>query len=265
MVLCLGHKACHGPFTPAERHAKLYADQPIERAPNSLDTGEDKPGLAGFRKAPPRGEQKIGGPNDETIRNQVRTLLAVDEGLGEILRALEETGQLDNTFIVYTSDNGYFWGEHGLGDKRRAYEESIRIPMLVRYPRLARAGSTPSAMVMNIDVAPTALELAGVRAPANMHGRSMLPVLKNPGAKGRNAILTEYFVDPPFPATPKWQSVRTPRWKYIHHPELQGADELYDLAADRFEMKNLARDSASAPVMRKMQSELRDLLQRTTL
>src|SRR6185295_41531 len=100
---------------------------------------------------------------DEAILGRQRTLMAIEDGVGEIYRTLKETGQLDNTIIVFTSDNGYFYGEHGLSVERRfAYEESIRMPLLLRYPKLIRAGTVRSEFALNLDLAPTLLELAGV-------------------------------------------------------------------------------------------------------
>jgi arylsulfatase A-like enzyme len=117
------------------------------------------------------------------------------------LKTLEETGQLDNTFLVFTSDNGYFWGEHHLGDKRWAYEESLRIPMLMRYPKRIKAGSKISQMVMNVDMAPTMLDLVGVAAPKEVQGRSILPLFKGSVKNWRTAFLSEYFMEPQYHAS----------------------------------------------------------------
>ncbi len=255
--LTLSHKAIHSPFTPAERHKNLYADIAIQRAASASDDLGGKPAVRMNQKPLPEGQPRPHrGPTDETIKNMMRALVAVDEGLGVVLDALQETRQLENTFIVFAGDNGYFWGEHGLGDKRRAYEEGIRIPMLVRYPKLVRAGSTPPEMALNVDLAPTVMELAGVKATVPMHGRSLLPVLQGRNEKWRDSILTEYFVDPPYPQTQKWQSIRTSRWKWIHYPELQNADELYDLKADPAEMSNVIGESRHAAVAGQMRSDL---------
>ncbi len=126
-------------------------------------------------------ERKIGdlpplGANtatrDEAVLGRLRSLMAIEEGVGEILKALKETDQLDNTVIVFTSDNGYFYGEHGLSVERRlAYEESIRMPLLIRYPAVVKAGTARDEFALNIDLAPTLLELAGVSAP-NHDGRT---------------------------------------------------------------------------------------------
>jgi len=129
------------------------------------------------------------------MRDQLRTLAAVDEGLGQLLQALEESGQLDNTVFIVTSDNGFFWREHGLGDKRAAYEEAIRDPFLIRYPKLVAAGSTIEPLVLNIDVAPTLLELAGAPIPPAVQGRSFVALLKGPVVDWRKSILLEYFAE----------------------------------------------------------------------
>ncbi len=264
-MLYLAHKAIHGPFTPAERHKDLYADQAIKRAPNAQDMLEGKPMLrrtVGERPAARPG----GGPNGELIRNQMRCLTAIDEGVGRLLKVLEETAQLDNTVIIFTSDNGYFWGEHGLGDKRAAYEESIRVPLFVRYPKMIKpsgAGATREQAALNVDIAPTLLELAGAPIPKEMHGRSLAPLFKGDSPKWRDAFLTEYFAEERFPNIASWRAVRATRWKYIHYTELEGADELYDLKADPGEMKNLIADPGAQQALKEMKRELQRLLKET--
>jgi N-acetylglucosamine-6-sulfatase len=260
--LYLAHKAVHGPFTPAERHKDLFSDQPITRSPNAKDTLEGKPALQ--RKV--EGQQPIGpgtGSNDNLIRNQLRALMAIDEGVGRILKALEETGQLDNTLVIFTSDNGYFWGEHGLGDKRAAYEESLRIPLLVRYPKLIKAGSVRNQTALNLDIAPTLLELGGARIPKEVQGRSLAPLFKSNPKKWRESFLAEYFAERQFPRIPTWQAARNERWKYIRYTELEGMDELYDLKADPYEMKNLIKEPGAQRALAKMKAELERLLRET--
>src|SRR4029079_14429191 len=117
--------------------------------------------------------------DDETIRNRLSLLMAAEDGVGQILDHLNKTGQLDNTLIVFTSDHGYFYGEHCLSVERRlAYEETIRIPLIVRYPPLIKAGTTFDPFVLSIDLAPTLLELGGAKVSGNLHGRSLLPLLR---------------------------------------------------------------------------------------
>ena len=250
-AMIVAHKAVHGPFTPAERHKDLYADEPLPRRPNVEDDLSGKTYLKG---------KVQGGPGENSIRNMLRAIVAVDEGVGRILAALEETGQLDNTLVVYSSDNGYFFGEHQMGDKRAAYEESIRVPLLMRYPRLIKAGSTPAGMALNTDLAATFLELAGVAVPKDMHALSLVPLLVGKGAKWRSAALLEYFFEKRFPVVPTWQAVRTDRWKYIHYPDSKGIDELYDLQADPYEMKNLIADDSAKATLDQLKSQLRQLL-----
>jgi N-acetylglucosamine-6-sulfatase len=186
----------------------------------------------------------------------------VDEGVGRLLAVLEELGELDSTVFVYTSDNGYLMGEHGrFNDKRWAYDPSIRVPLLVRYPPLIPPGSIRQQMVLNIDLAPTFLELAGVEPLEPMHGESMVPLLRDPQAPWRKAVLAEYFLEKVAPRVPSWQCVRSERWKYIRYTdESDSFDELYDLQADPDELTNLAGLPASRENLQKMRRELDQLL-----
>jgi N-acetylglucosamine-6-sulfatase len=227
----IGHKAIHGPFTPAERHKDLFKTDPIKVAANAADDLKDKPAMKEIKPG--------AGSPDELIRNQLRCIVSIDEGVGRVLASLEKTKQLDNTVFVFTSDNGYFWREHGLGDKRWAFDESIRIPLVMRYPKLLKPGTKIPALVANIDIAPTFLDLAGAPIPTQIQGKSLRPVLKNPKAKVRTELLCEYFREAQFPKTPNWRAIRSERYKYVHYPELQGADEFYDLRQDPGELKNI--------------------------
>lgn len=268
--LYLAHKAIHGPFTPAERHKDLYSDLEIKRTPNAADTNEGKPALlrpVPGKAAVAKGKGKAAGgqgSGDQLIRNQLRCLAAIDEGVGQLYQALEETKQLDNTLIIFTSDNGFFWGEHKLGDKRWAYEESIRIPQIARYPKLIKPGVKIDAMTLNIDIAPTLLDLAGAPIPKNVHGKSMVSLFKGQTRNWRKSFLTEYFFEQGFPRTPTWHAARNERWKYVHYDELEGMDELYDLKNDPYEMKNLINEPGSATALSAMKAELERLLKETS-
>ena len=249
-ALYLSHKAVHGPFTPAARHKDLFVKNEIARTANAKDNLDGKPAMT--RKIDGK-DQVIGlGSNDELIRNQLRCLTSIDDGIGAVLKTLESTGQLDNTVVLFTSDNGYFWGEHRLGDKRWAYEESLRIPMLMRYPKLIRPGTTVKQIVMNVDMAPTMLDLAGLKVPGDVHGQSIVPVLKGTAKNWRTSFLSEYFLEPNAPRVPNWEAVRNEEWKYVHYPELEGADELYNLTKDPGELKNMIHDAPNIlPGMKK--------------
>ena len=247
-------------FLPAKRHEKLYADAAVPRRLNMFDTLEGKPALA--RKidgVPPLGPHT--GTSDQTVRDRWRMLAGVDESTGKLLSALERIGQLDSTVIILTSDHGYWYGEHGLSVERRlAYEEGIRIPLLVRYPPLVRPYRLIDGMALSIDLAPTVLELAGLKPPATMDGRSLVPLLRGEHpAEWRTSFLIEYYTDTVFPRVLKmgYKAVRTQRYKYIHYTELDGMDELYDLVADPYEMKNLMGDPRSQTVLNELKRELR--------
>ena len=249
-------------FIPAERHRRLFVGEKIPRRHNAMRPPTGKSAL----------ERKIGdlpplGANtatrDEAVLGRLRSLMAVEEGVGEILKALNETGQLDNTVIVFTSDNGYFYGEHGLSVERRlAYEESIRMPLLIRYPKAIKGGIVRNEFALNIDLAPTLLELAGVSAPISMEGRSLVSLLKGAKTEWRKSFLIEYYSDKVFPRIHQmgYKAVRNERWKYIHYFELEGMDELYDLKADPYEIRNIIGQRAAAKIVEGMKQEMERLL-----
>ena len=278
-LLYISHKAVHpdliqnadgsvsdptaGKFIPAQKYSKLYEGAKIPHRPNYGKTPEGKPALLRSISGVTPLSSKT-ATDDETIRNRLRMLASVDEGLGQILETLETQGELDNTLIVFTSDEGYFYGEHGLSVERRlAYEESARIPLYIRWPKLIKSGATIKEVTLSIDVAPTLLEIAGAPAAKNMHGRSLVPLLRGEPIQWRNSILIEYFSDKVFPRISKmgYQCVRTEKWKYIHYVDLNGMDELYDLHADPFEMRNVISEPNASEALEEMKAELRRLLQ----
>ena len=246
-------------FMPAKRHLNLYADSPVPRRLNVIDSLQGKPAL--LRRIPglpPLSRET--GTSDETIRDRLRMLAAVDEGVGMLLKALAETRRLDDTVIVLTSDHGYWYGEHGLSVERRlAYEEAVRIPLLVRYPHLVQAGTIVDRFALSIDLAPTVLELAGAKPRHKMDGRSLVPLLagKTPD-NWRDSLLIEYYTDTVFPRVLKmgYKAVRTQRYKYIHYTDLKGMDELYDLKNDPYEMQNIIDDLSSQAALEKLKAEL---------
>ena len=190
-------------------------------------------------------------------------LLGVDDSLGRILSVLERKGVLNNTMVVFTSDHGYFYGEHGLNEERRlAYEETIRIPLVIRYPPLAVAGSTPPEMALSLDIAPTLLEVAGLQPGGEIQGRSLVPVLKKEAREWRTAFLIEYFTDTVFPRIRNmgYVAARTARHKYIQYRELQKMDELYDLDNDPYEETNIIDRPDAHETLQQMQAELRRLM-----
>ncbi len=256
-------------FLPAARHSDLYADAPIPRRLNVTDTLQGKTALLReIEGVPPLGPAT--GTDDETVRDRLRMLAAVDEGVGQLLEALEASGKLDNTVFVFTSDHGYWYGEHGLSVERRlAYEEGIRIPLLIRYPRLTsagalRAGSIIDNFAISIDLAPTLIELSGASEKMTVDGRSLVPLLRgeNP-ADWRTSFLIQYNSDTVFPRVHRmgYRAIRTERWKFIRYTELDGMNELYDLAADPYEMRNLIREPDAQSILSELDSQLDELLQ----
>jgi len=277
-MLFLAHKAIHpnvlqradgsvaairgGGFIPADRHRGMYADAAIPRGPSFGVPPADKPAL--WRRL--SGVPDLGpdtATSDTEIRDRLEMLMAVDDGLGRILESLERRGELDNTAIAFTSDHGYFYGEHGLSAERRlAYEETIRIPLLMRYPRLIEAGAVPRRMALTIDLAPTFLELAGVAVDRPLHGRSLVPLLRGQTESWRRSLLVQYYSDTVFPRIRSmgYRAVRTGRARYIRYGELAGMDELYDLAADPYELRNLITAPEAGPMLKQMQAELERLV-----
>ncbi|MBN1345228.1 MAG: sulfatase [Phycisphaerae bacterium] len=278
--LILSHKAVHGPFTPAQRHKGMYADVDIPKPASFDDTYKAKPEwyrralIYGARRnewrgaqgkpVPPELKPIAWNPRQKNMLDYDRALLAVDESVGKVLDALQTKGQLDNTVIVFAGDNGYFHGEHRRGDKRLIYEESMRIPFLIRYPKLIKPGTVIDQMTLNIDLAPTLLDLAGVPAPKTMQGRSMKPLLAGRKVDDwRKSFFYTYFQEAWVPGLPTMLAVRTADWKYARYPDLEDLDELYDLSRDRIEMHNLVADPAAKPKLEEMRAELDRLIKET--
>ena len=265
-LLYMPHKACHGPMIPAVRHSKLYSDVKIGRPDNFNDDCQGRPDW--FKLGMEKGHDFRGALTDphefdEYVKNYCRSLMAVDDSVGRVLKTLEDMGELDNTVVVFSSDNGFFLGEHHRIDKRTANEESIRIPMLMRYPKLVPAGTVSDEMVLNIDVAPTFLDLAGVEVPDSVQGRSWRTLFKGGKKSWREEFLYEYFEDPGFRRTPTMMAVRTPKWKYIEYQNVQDKYELYDLKNDPTELRNLIDDPRYAEVLGDMRGRLQRLMTQT--
>jgi N-acetylglucosamine-6-sulfatase len=201
----------------------------------------------------------------EEIRLRACMMAAVDEGVGMLFEALERTGQLDDTLILFLGDNGYFFGEHGLGPERRfPYEEGIRAPFIARLPQRIKPGARVSNLVLCQDIAPTLLQLAGGEPGAHIQGRSLLPLFAGQRRGWRNAFLVEYWAENAMPwlVGMTYKCVRTPRYKYIHwvnrsrNGEL---DELYDLDQDPYEIDNLNKRRAYRTVRDRLKRQLRAL------
>ena len=288
--LFLAHKAVHpdahqaadgtldltrfGGYIAAERHRDLYRDAVFPAKPNMLppdQVAKAKPAWAeAFAlKATERSQaalSAIGAGTQEEIRQRARMMAAVDEGVGRMLDALAQSGQLEDTLILFLGDNGYFFGEHALGPERRfAYEDGIRSPFLLRYPRRAKAGTRLGDLVICQDIAPTLIELAGGRPGPQIQGRSLLPLLAGERSSWRRSFLVEYWAENALPwlVGMTYKAVRTDRHKLIHWVNRGQAgelDELYDLDSDPFELTNLIASPAHAAIRDQLRRDLKQLV-----
>lgn len=218
--------------------------------------------IAEYRSGKLKGDELVRWKYQQYMRDYLATLLSVDEGIGRLLDHLEEIGELDNTIIVYTSDQGFFLGEHGWFDKRFMYEECLRMPFIVRYPKSIKAGSTSTALSMNVDFAPTFLDYAGVEIPDDIQGRSLRPVLDNEGRTPedwREAAYYHFYEYPAEHSVKRHYGIRTDRYKLIHFYNDIDEWELYDMVNDPKEMRNVYDDPAYAGV----RAEMHEILKRT--
>lgn len=287
----IGHKALHPDshqlddgsvdterpraYIPAERHAGRYEETVFPRRENVISSLEELSGQPALqraltRKNSPEMNEMFGpildhGTSEETIRRRAEMVLAVDDGLGRIMNALEEKGILDETLIVFTSDNGFFYGEHGLSsvERRMPYEEAIRMPLVMRYPPSIAAGTSIEDLVVSVDIAPTALDVAGVSIGDHIQGHSLVPLLQGTARDWRQSILVEFYTyENPWPwlLDMDYRAVRTDQYKYVHWMQHPDENELYDLRADPFEQTNLIDDPEMRNVLTEMRGELAELV-----
>ena len=239
--------APHGPATPAERHEGAFADEEAPRPP-SFDE-EDVSDKPSWRQETERFSEEEISEIDDYHRQRLESMLAVDEMVASIVGELEAAGELENTYIFFTSDNGWLAGVHRMKEgKDRAYEESARVPLFVRGPGVS-PGSSVRELALNTDLAPTFAELAGVGFPAD--GRSLAPLLRGEGPPSwRSAILLEGFVGK---KDRVYSAVRTGTHKYVEYGN--GEEELYDLEADPYELESL-HESADPSLLEDLKARL---------
>ncbi len=259
--LYLSTHAPHAPAKPSLRHENLYEGLRIPRTPSFAEADvSDKPAWVRNLSLDPSEQKHL----DEHYRDRLRTMAAVSEMTGGLLRTLEETGKLDNTYLVLTSDNGYHMGQHRLElGKQSAYEEDIRVPLMIRGPGVP-AGVSTDEMVLNNDFAPTFADLAGLPPPASVDGRSFASLLDkrkgNDPASWRTAFEVRHWDNKNDKPTyenvtpvPPYRAVRTQRYLYVEYEA--GARELYDLKKDPYELRNLY-DSADQDLIAWLDSRL---------
>ncbi len=250
----VGFKTPHDNRQPRPEDAAAYPDVTTAVPVNANCVPPFKPEQGNPGKTP--GKQVPLKPYD---LQYFQTLNGADYNLGRLLDTLDALRLSENTIVIYTSDNGYFLGEHALSDKRYAYDESLRIPLLLRYPKLGLKGKAMDQMVLNLDFAQTALDFAGVAADPGMQGRSWKPLLTGAttGAATslRESFYYEYFLDPKFPKETPCQALRTPTAKLIIYPSHEEWTELFDLKNDPHETRNLVNDPKYAALLAQMKTE----------
>ncbi|MFP5433079.1 MAG: sulfatase, partial [Alphaproteobacteria bacterium] len=251
--LYLSHKAVHSDPLPPERYKNQYSKLDIKLPASMANTPENnagKPLWVQNQRNSWHGADfpyHTDNPMTKQVRDYYRTLSPVDDSLGRIMAYLKKNKLDKNTMVVFYSDNGFMIGEHGLIDKRNAYEPSVRVPMIVWAPGMVPKGVTNPAVVRNLDLAPTFLDIAHVDKPQQMEGKSFLPVAEgkidekawNPGD-----FVYEYYWEWSFPQTPTTFAIERDRVKYIQYHGVWDMEELYDLKTDPDEMHNLIEDPA---------------------
>ena len=282
----LSHKGVHAEFEPAKRHKGKFANLPIITPPSMYLTATDSSKYYGIPTAP---QSKVNFsdipswvrkqryswhgvdymyhgqiPFDKFYHLYLETLQAVDESVEKVLDWVKAEGLEQNTMVVYMGDNGFSFGEHGLIDKRHAYEESMRVPMLVWAPGMIKPNSVVDKVVMNVDIAPTFLELAGITKPKQMQGYSFSNLLKgNVNGWQRDKVFYEYYWESAFPQTPTTFAVRSDRYKYIYYNGVWDINELFDLQNDPYEMNNLIRDTSYRKIGLALKNDLFKWLEET--
>ncbi len=277
-VLYLSFKAPHFPFEPAPRHRGRYDSAPVRYPDTMANTEENyatqprwvrerRYGIHGVdHMETGRFDQDPVPSFPELFRRYSEAVHTIDENVGRVLEYIDTNRLGENTLVVYMGDNGFALGEHGFYDKRDAYETSIRVPLLAWAPGRIKPGTVIPQLVQNIDIAPTLLEAAGVKQPAQtpaMDGASFWPLLQGRTVPWRDEILYEYHWEWNFPATPTLFALRTERWKYVYHHGVWDIDALYDLQTDPIERHNLIKVPAFREQAAALRSRLFDSLEKS--
>lgn len=269
--LYLSHKAVHANFIPAARHQGRYKDAKFVYPATMAESGEMAQHRPMWVQNQRNSHHGVDYAYHSTLdlagyyKRYAETLLGVDESVGRVFDALKKRGELDSTLVIYMGDNGFAFGEHGLIDKRTAYEESMRVPMLARCPELFAGGKEVEQVVAGLDIMPTVLGAAGVAAPAGLDGLNWLPLAEEvkPPPPWRTDLLYEYYWERNFPQTPTMHALRGGRYKFIRYQGIWDVDELYDLAEDPLESRNLIFSEKHQAIIAAMRTRLFDLLEQS--
>lgn len=212
-----------------------------------------------FRKANLKGDDLLRWKYQRYIKDYLRCIASVDDNIGRMLKYLDESGLAKNTVVIYSSDQGFYLGDHGWFDKRWMYEESLRMPLIIRWPGVIEPGSTDEHLVQNLDFAETFLDIAGVEIPKDMQGQSLVPLIRGQApAEWRKSIYYHYYEYPAVHMVPRHYGVRTDRYKLIYYYQLKEW-ELFDLQKDTDELKSVYDDPAYADTVKELKAELKRL------
>ncbi|MDF1659677.1 MAG: sulfatase [Verrucomicrobiales bacterium] len=264
--LYLSHKAVHGPFTPEPKYEGSLAEKPFTYPESSelhSNNLKNRPRWLLDQRNSWHGMDfplHTDTSAEEYLRNYCEALRSVDDSIGAVLEQLKKMGIHDETLVIYMGDNGYMFGEHGLIDKRVAYETSSRVPMLMQCPDLFEGGSAVEEVVANIDIAPTVMEAMGLEKPPHMDGQSFLPIARGEEIPWRDYFLYAYYWEQNYPMTPTHFSLRGDQYKYTTYYGVWDTDELFDIQADPMEQNNLIHDPEFAEVHGQMQAKLYEMM-----
>ena len=263
-------------------HYDLFLDLTPDAQPTPIQQRQDRSAWRNLQKMTPEQLElwrELWGPKDKAFhdanltgkdlvrwkfqryaKNYLRCVKGVDEGVGRLLKTLDEEGLADNTVVIYCSDQGFYIGDHGWYDKRWMYEESLKMPFIVRWPGKTKPGSVNEQMIQNIDYAPTFLEMAGAKIPGDMQGESLVPLLKGQSPENwRRAIYYHYYEFPSVHMVPRHCGIRTQRYKLMHFYQFGEEWELYDLKTDPDELHNLYEQPEHAGKVQALKKRLLEI------
>ena len=266
----VSHKGVHADFVPRDEDRGMYKDAEWTPPATYADTPENRKGKPAWliNQRNSRHGADFGYNLDEFdlefyVKRYHEALKPIDDAVGRTIAHLEKIGELDNTIFVYMGDNGFQFGDHGLIDKRTAYQASIKVPLLMRLPKAANAGEKVSENVANIDIAPTLLEFAGIEKPSHMHGESFVPLINGEEIQWRDAFVYEYFWEWNYPHTPTTHALVEKQYKYIRYHGVWDTDELYDVVNDPEERHNLITEPEHQERIKRMKDKMFTILAET--
>lgn len=264
--LYLSHKAVHANFTPEEKHQDRFTEKPFNRPASEAQRSNDSKDTPRWLLDQRNSWHGVDFPYHSDLnieryyKRYCEALCSVDDSVGAVLEQLKAMGLHDETLVIYMGDNGFMFGEHGLIDKRVAYETSIRVPMLMQCPELFEAGTVVDEMVANIDVAPSVMEAMALQKPDHMDGDSLLELAKGRETPWRDYFLYAYYWEKNFPQSPTVFSLRGDRYKYTTYYGLWDTDEFYDLEEDPMEQHNLIRSPEHRELVKEMEGRLYQMM-----